>query len=191
MSEKSTTRTPLNEKDTATSLQKCAGIVLGPELSQSLLSLLLAQIWIETGEGKNCFNFNVGNITGDFNGDFWPAPWMILDDNSSERYKTLNALALEGKAPSKFRAYPNLDSGIIDYLSLLKRRFPTIIAAASENSSQAMAEAIFSSKYAQLEAGQTPDKVAANLESLANGFLVRGLFKDLPKVWGQEELDRS
>lgn len=191
MSELPTTRTPLSEKETAVSLQKSAGIVFGGQISQALLSLLLAQIWTETGAGKNCFNYNVGNITGEFNGDYWPAPWMVLDDNSSQRYRELNALALKGQAPSKFRAYPNLDSGVIDYCLLLKRRFPTIIAAASEDDSQAMGEAIFSSGYSQLEAGQTPDKVAANLRSLADGFLARGLFQGLPKVWGQAELDRS
>ncbi len=52
-------------------------------------------------------------------------------------------------------------------------------------------QSLTSSHYSQLEAGQTTDKVVANLRKLADGFLARGLFQGLPKVWGQAELDRS
>lgn len=179
-------RTALEDKSFAESLSKAASIVLNGPLTQDLLSRLQAQVWLETTNGRNCFNNNPGNITGTFNGDYWEPGWVNLTDSSSARDRDLHELMLKGEAPSKFRSYPNLESGLIDYLSFLKKRFPTVIEAAAEGDSQQMARNIFSSHYSQLEKNMTVEAVGENIDSLANKFVGEGLYSGFPKAGTQE-----
>ena len=72
-----------------------------------------AQIGVETGNGTEIFNHNVGNInwTKGYNGDYYETTDSItIGDNPANR-KFYTA---------KMRSYKDLFQGVADYLTLLK-----------------------------------------------------------------------
>lgn len=130
--------------------------------------LLLAQVWLETARGQSMIQHNWGNITGTFRGDYWEPPWVHVSPDSSERDRRLNALMLEGKAPSQFRAYPDHETGLHDYLSFLtKTRFEPIVDAAEAGDPDAMAVQIQRTGYCP---DCQPGPTANTLRQLAVGF---------------------
>lgn len=95
-------------------------------------ALLLALVWIETAQGQAVQNFSPGNITASerYEGLAWRPPWFVLSPASTERERKLNADMRAGKAPRAFRAYENLDAGFVDFVHVLRRDFPEVLAAA-------------------------------------------------------------
>lgn len=117
-------------------VQKVQTLITEPQMVQALISefsklegkppikaqlaLLIAQNNLETGHRKSMWNWNVGNIThkpGD-GFDYWEGlDWLYVSmPNASgfteEQKKTVKL---------KYRVYPDLQAGVRDYLSLLKR----------------------------------------------------------------------
>lgn len=90
-------------------------------------ALLRTHVHIETRGGQAVHNNNVGNLivpaSQQDRVDYWAPPWR--DDDTHP----LHQLMLDGKEPSGFRAYPTLEAGVRDYVSLLERRFPSMLAA--------------------------------------------------------------
>lgn len=95
-------------------------------------ALLLALVWIETAQGRSVQNFSPGNITASerYEGLAWRPPWFELSPASTERERKLNADMRAGKAPRAFRAYETLDAGFVDFVHVLRRDFPEVLAAA-------------------------------------------------------------
>ena len=87
----------------------------------------LAQISLETGwGGGGCWNGNVGNITAApslYAGQAWEPPWV------KDKTHPVHAMWAAGRAPSLFRAYPNVEAGVADYVASLRRYFPEILEA--------------------------------------------------------------
>jgi hypothetical protein len=105
-----------------------------PGLTRLQRCHLLAQVAIETGNGRGMQNFNVGNLivsSSQQSGPalFWRPPWFTIDENSSERERDLHQLMLDGREPSAFRAYGSLEEGIAAYVARLRERFPTLLQA--------------------------------------------------------------
>lgn len=142
---------------------------------------LLGLAWNETGAGKLMQNFNWGNISGEFNGNFFRPPWYVLTETSSTRMKELHALMVQGKVPSKFRAYSSHAEGLEDFLRQLFRTFPTITRAAILGDSYAFADAIYSSKYCP-DDGCRPEKMSASYAALARQMGREPAIAVLPKA---------
>lgn len=95
-------------------------------------ALLLALVWIETAQGKSVQNFSPGNVTASdrYEGSAWRPPWFELSPASTDRERQLNADMRAGKAPRAFRAFDSLDAGMVDFVHVLRRDFPEVMAAA-------------------------------------------------------------
>src|SRR5271165_5998185 len=81
--------------------------------SKEQVSMILAQNNLETGNRKSMWNDNVGNIThtkGD-GFDYSESQDWHYDSNHQKVYYT-----------AKFRAYPDLKTGVTDYLKLLRSK---------------------------------------------------------------------
>lgn len=144
--------TPLTPGAAAVAVRSAYFEFFDEEPSRRLLELLLALVWVETGRGKSCQNFNVGNITAGsaFTGEAWRPPWFDLDDGGkkTERDVFLHGEMLAGRAPSAFRAYPTLEAGCADFIRILNRSFPNVLEAAEEGDPDEFREAL-SEKYSK------------------------------------------
>ena len=171
-------RTPISESLAASSLVGALA-ANGEHPHQREAQLLLAQIWLETGRGSSCNNFNVGNITASdrYDGGAFRPAWFTVSAASSSQMKHLHELMLKGQAPRAFRAYATLEAGMGDYVHQLNTTFQSIVAAARTGDALATATAIKTSRY-------TPDiepaSVAKTLDSIAKEFAARGTFAALP-----------
>jgi len=77
------------------------------------VSLIMAQNSLETGHRKNMWNFNVGNITTDGKGSYNFFDDLTTDEQISPGHWQ--------KANLKYRAYPTLEAGVLDYLLFLSK----------------------------------------------------------------------
>ncbi len=128
-----------------------------PGLSRETFAILWAQFCVETGAGRHCYNFNVGNVKhvdGDgFDYMALKGVWEGLTRETWERerrgpYGPLVRLStdqaeIKAVGPGKiavlfdpphpatlFRAYPSLAEGVREHMSFLEKRFPDAWAAA-------------------------------------------------------------
>src|SRR5271166_5657081 len=89
--------------------------------SKEQVSMILAQNNLETGHRKSMWNYNVGNIThtkGD-GFDYWQGLDWLYDyfkDSSGITQKQKKTVTL------KYRAYPDLKTGVKDYLKFLRSK---------------------------------------------------------------------
>lgn len=113
-----TTRLPLGEVRALLS-----ELLAGPGLVG--LPFAMAQIRLETDNGRASQNWNVGNISQwkDAPSDYWVPPWVR---DTSHR---LHQKWKQGKVPGAFRAYPSLRAGVTDYVERLRHDFPEILQA--------------------------------------------------------------
>jgi hypothetical protein len=118
---------------------------LAPRVAQHLLSL----VWIETGRGTKMLNWNWGNLSGAYKGNFWRPPWYRIDASSSARMKYLHQRMLEGKAPDRFKAYPTKIEGLLDFVALMynKPRYAPMLEAARKGDTRAFADAVHDTGY--------------------------------------------
>ncbi|HEY5268022.1 MAG TPA: glucosaminidase domain-containing protein [Candidatus Saccharimonadales bacterium] len=87
--------------------------MFGNTPSKEQVSMILAQNNLETGNRANMYNYNVGNIThtqGD-GFDYWQSKDWHYNAQHDKVYYT-----------AKFRAYPNLETGVKDYFKLLNNK---------------------------------------------------------------------
>lgn len=136
--------TPLGRESTALAVQRAWFDVLGMAPEQNALALVLALVWIETGAGDSCFNWNLGNITAgeSYGGDAWRPPWFEPGDDANARTLRLHELMLKGQAPRAFRAYASLDAGAHDLMLRLEHDFPEVLDAAASADPDTFREAL-------------------------------------------------
>jgi hypothetical protein len=96
--------------------------VVGGECSHGELLASVSQMCLETAGGNECFNHNIGNVRGDFLGQ-WTSYRASEIINGKEFF-------LEIGPDNKFAAYPSLDAAVRRYLGLLLRKYPKALDAA-------------------------------------------------------------
>jgi hypothetical protein len=118
-----------------------------PGIDRESAALLLALIWVETGQGVHCFNWNVGNITASdaWGGGAWRPPWFA--PSSDPHLSELHTRMLAGQAPSAFRAYDSLPQGFADFVHTLQSSFPSVLKAAATGDAAAFVAALHDSRY--------------------------------------------
>lgn len=173
------TRTPISAELAAASLQSALEAA-GETPNRDECQLLLAQVWFETGRGKECDNRNVGNIMAGpkWGGDFFRPAWFEVDASSTPKLVQLHELMLKGEAPNAFRSYDDVTHGFSDYVAQLMHTFPSILAAARAGDAQTMGTAIRTSGYTP----DAPSSMGSTLASLQREFEAKGLFHSLPKA---------
>lgn len=126
--------TVVSQQDALESTRRLWPSVFGEQPSSQALALILALEWIETAQGKRCFNNNAFNVSAGstYPNDAWRPPWFDFDGgtNVTDRNVQLHEAMLKGNAPSAFRSYTTLDAGVTDGLRVLRKNNASIIAAA-------------------------------------------------------------
>lgn len=138
--------TPITPEESLRAVSQAWPAVFGEPATPLTLSLVLALVWIETGRGTRCFNWNVFNITAGktWPNDAWRPPWFNFDGgtNVTDRNVQLHELMLKGSAPAAFRAYTSIDAGALDGVRELKARYPKIVAAAATGDADRFRESL-------------------------------------------------
>lgn len=94
--------------------------LFGTTSTKEQVSLILAQNTLETGARKYMWNYNIGNLTTDGKGsyDYWTGlDWLYVSipNQSGFNERQRKTITL------KYRAYPTLQDGVLDYLRLLSQ----------------------------------------------------------------------
>ena len=143
-------KTPVSMTELCTALAAVWAVVTGQPPTRAAVDLAAAHIGLETGNGKSCWNYNLGNVkaTPSWKGDYcYFACNEILKDAQAAGYVARARPRTDGKpgpdaaitknrgdgtsivwfypdnAGCKFRAFKSLNEGVADHLGLLQRRF--------------------------------------------------------------------
>jgi len=165
--------------------------------SRESIAVLWAHWAHETGRGKSCIQYNIGNIKyveGKWDGDF--TQFTTHEILSTERAKYWKNWAVENRTPRavkvvktlannkcvvyfypcnppnpvcSFRAYPSLLEGTRDYLSLLKSRFSPAWPAVESGEILRFTDLLYKNKYFTAD----PKKYGLSLQSLQREILRR------------------
>ena len=162
-------RTTPPESELCLALANASREVLGAGLSRAAMGVLVAQIYLETGRLRSCFNFNLGNVR-DMPGDgvdyvlLWT--WEMLPGPRGElqRWEGFGA----------FRAYPTLEDGVREHLEFLtnferRPRYREVWDAVVAGDARATAYALKRRGYYTADA----DDYARAMESIAREFATK------------------
>lgn len=115
-----------------------AMVKAAPSLSHETICILMAQSALETGRWKKVINNNVGNIKSVPGRDYcFVATTERMTSTSAHQMADASALVRilkdDGKMATalfypphsmcRFRSFPDLDTGIVEYLALLEHRY--------------------------------------------------------------------
>lgn len=150
-------RTPASPADVGAALGRAWYRLFGAMPERASIDLLLAQWAHETGRGRSCYGWNLGNAkaTAAWDGDFCERACneLLTEKQAADALAraaprtdgpgsdvllggTVGSLRIvwfyASNPASRFRAFPTLDAGALDYLDLLHNRFasawPSVIA---------------------------------------------------------------
>jgi len=106
-------KTDISESEMASAIISGWEQLFNKKPTKEQVSLILAQNSLETGHRKSMWNFNVGNITTDGKGEYNYFDDLTTSEQSSPGHWE--------KANLKYRAYPTLEEGVLDYLKFLSQ----------------------------------------------------------------------
>jgi hypothetical protein len=113
------TRTPLSTAQAQQALKSAWERVTGEVPNDATLALLTAQWAHETGHGASMYNYNFAGIKGS-----GPEGLSVAQRTREGFGET------ERRIVDNFRAYLSAEDGALDYVALLKRRYPEAVEAA-------------------------------------------------------------
>lgn len=131
-----TQRTPASRSDIRASLARASQQLTGQPASPALLTVLTAHASLETGNGRGMYNYNFGGIKG-------TGPSGLTA--TAATHEVVNGQSVPTRAG--FRAYTSLDEGAQDYVSLLHRRYPGAMDAASRGDIDGFSHALRQGGY--------------------------------------------
>lgn len=154
--------TPISTQEYLTSCRNAFQKVFDSEPTNETIALLWAHWALETGRGKNCFNYNLGNVKC-----FDPSqPYHMLRNI----WEIENGQKVFYQPPHKqtwFRAYQTLDEGMEAYLKLIYHRFNRSVPALLNGNAGDFATSL---KVQHYFTGNLGDYISA-LTSLQKEFL--------------------
>lgn len=166
--------TPGTPSEVYAALRRAWVAQLGTEPKRASLLILCAQWALETGWGKSCHGWNLGNVKGKPDGSdgrSWAffACNEILPVGMARNYVARAGQRRDGNGPSAvitratataatvwfypphpgccFRAYATLDEGAADYLGLLRKRFASAWPAVVAGDPAAFGRALKAAHY--------------------------------------------
>jgi len=105
--------TPVSDQKMIEAIQKAWTELMGSAPTKEQVALIMAQNALETGHRKSMWNNNVGNITTDGKGGYNYFDTLTTSEQISPgKWKKMNL---------KYRAYPTLEAGVMDYLKFLSK----------------------------------------------------------------------
>jgi hypothetical protein len=129
--------TPVSSTDMSRALINAWIKLFGNTPTKEQIAVVMAQNDLETGHRKSMNNYNVGNLT---TSGFGTMPYFD-DLETSEQVSP----GVWEKANLKYRAYPDLDSGVLDYLKLIGKR--PAFKYALQGDPEAFSKSLKMSKY--------------------------------------------
>lgn len=106
-------RTEVSEPQMAQAVIQAWKSLFGSAPAKEQVAMVIAQNNLETGHRKSMWNNNVGNITTDGKGSFDYFDDLATDEQITPgHWKRMNL---------KYRAYPSLEDGVLDYLKFLSK----------------------------------------------------------------------
>lgn len=106
-------KTPVSEAEMAQAMIQAWEKIFGSKPAKEQIALLLAQNALETGHRKSMWNYNVGNITTTSKSPYDYFDTLPTSEQISPgKWKKMNL---------KYRAYPDLLTGTIDYIKFLSK----------------------------------------------------------------------
>jgi flagellum-specific peptidoglycan hydrolase FlgJ len=109
-------KTALSKGDLTKALIEGWKKLFNTEPTQQQLLIVLSQIGIETGNGTDIYNYNLGNITKTPKDSF---DYFLNQDSMP---KTQDGKTVWTKYIAKFRSYDNLEQGVLDYLKFISKK---------------------------------------------------------------------
>lgn len=185
MAEVPATPTPLSPAETASAFIRAWAQVFPSAMpSRTEAEWLLALLWNENARGRAIIQHNWGNLSTrpSPERDYWRPPWFdrekieAMDEPRRSTMLSIHERMLRNEEPEAFRAWPDHETGALQWLSSLKRTFPSILRAARKNSAVAMQDAVSGSGYCASPACKT---IAPSYRSLRNEIRAQGLFASL------------
>lgn len=145
-----TIKTQFSHQDLVKSLILVWRKLYGEIPNKKQIGVIFAQWSIETGQGKYCWNNNIGNVK------YTPSKNTSEDDN--KQYMMLNNVweIIDGKkviyqpphAATWFRSFPSLDEGVEFHINFLKnKRYKTAWKAVEEGDPAKFAHLLKESNY--------------------------------------------
>lgn len=179
------TATQVMAEDLAGALRAAWRDLWGEDPQRKSICVLLAQWALETGHGKKCFNYNIGNVKsnpGDgFDYTFFPCGERLREDDA-ERYlgdprvsvawrkDGWVSLTFQPEHPvCRFRAFTSLAEGARAHLVLLRNRFSSAWPAVINGNPREFAHLLKLSGY--YTADETP--YANTLATLFHRFMLK------------------
>ena len=147
-------KTPVDLAGQAVALVPLLTLSVGPETSQGLCELCLAQLALENANGSALFNWNPGNVTTTTANDFYILSKLHTD---SQGHAVTPGDPTE--VVMRFRAYPSIVDGMRGYVSEVVKR-KSMVTAGQAGDTRAFARAIRDTGYTP---GIDVDAVAKSL----------------------------
>lgn len=149
--------TPVDVGQMVKSLIKSWHSLLGRDPTKEQIAMILAQNALETNHRKAMFNFNVGNI-------------MHMGSDSHDYFENQDSYG--GKPfTAKFRSYPSLDEGVMDYLKLLYGGYPQAFTAAKSGDPKEYARALIANPQKQYYDPHVQKQYVAGMSNLYEQYL--------------------
>lgn len=129
-------RTELRGSEAASALSNAWTRVIGERPSADTTAVLTAQWAHETARGASMFNYNFGGIKGQ------GPSGLSVAQRTKEGFG-----ASERQIVDHFRAYGSADEGALDYVRLLKARYPAAVEAARQGDPEGFVRALKARGY--------------------------------------------
>jgi len=183
-------RTPCEPAALGRALFLASVRLLNKPLARPAINVTLAQWGLETGRGKACFNFGLGNVkaTDKWQGDYCERYCNELLTEAQANSAFFRAGKREDGTPdvvfgatvgnlrivnfyppnpaSRFRAFDSLEDGALDYLAILADRFASAWSYLEAGDADGFAHALHRARYFTAD----PKTYAAGLVSLAREY---------------------
>lgn len=134
-------KTVITEVDIVHSIKQAYHILFGYDVSLDTLSILCAQIFLETGRGKSCYNFNLGNVKRTKNHKW---TWFKCGERINGIYQNF----IPPHYQTHFAAYDSLTDAAVEHLKFLnKPRYQASLQEANCGNPEAYCEQLHKAGY--------------------------------------------
>jgi hypothetical protein len=169
-------RTQLDAGEAGAALGAAWEQIFGEVPSEETRRILTAQWSHETGRGASMFNYNFGGIKGT------GPTGLSVEQSTREGYG-----ATEHRIVDRFRAYRTAEEGAVDYVKLLKNRFPEAIDAARQGDPVSFVQGLKARNYFTGD----PAAYTRSIVSLSGLALPEGDTHSLPVLDAAPRLARA
>ncbi len=156
----SATRTQLTASQAAHHLRQALGEHLGRQPDDRTVAIVTAQWAHETAHGASMYNYNFGGIKGR------SPSGLCVAQRTREGFGKSEVTIVD-----RFRAYQTPQEGALDYIGLLKTRYPNALEAAERGDPSAFVRALKARGYFTGDPAAYERSVSQIASRFTNGFV--------------------